>query len=202
MCAVYEGGMNIVNGIGAPVDFEPLAYECDWGMSYCGDGLDFTPEQLEELRNRPFEWDSFLKDDFEYMYPRHFLACEQAKRVSKAYLRAIIEVHKATKGRGEDLYPDDLQNLLLTASRTIGIIATYLDGLPKAKSTDDSEPLGALLKDLHASESLCQEVRATARIIDPVEAISDDLRFKTFKAYERKVFMALLPLLVYYKHIK
>lgn len=154
-----------------------------------------------------FDFDSFLRDvpegpsfgDFSFMQSKKWICYDEATKLSKNYLRAIIEIHHTFKGQGEAKYPHDLQNLLLTASRTISTIAMHLDGLPEGKASEDAEPLATFLSDVRSSKQICQETRS---LLLSTTFHKEKPHSQVWKQQERKVCMNLLPILLYYKQVK
>jgi hypothetical protein len=133
---------------------------------------------------------------------------ELANATAKSNIRAIIDVHRASKGVAEAPYPEDLQNLLLTTSRTIGAIATHLEDVAKKSARNATpEPLDTLELDLMNCDMICQQVRegcpqreGTSSIV--VQSHQTELWREFRHTYEMKICKFLQPLLVYYKHMK
>jgi hypothetical protein len=141
--------------------------------------------------------------------PKLIAVRDQADTVAKTYKLAIIEVHKASSGLTGVSYPEDLQNLLLTMSRIIEAIATHCDKAANTPASDvQLELVDTLEWDLTNCDMTCQMIReAIPR--PPGSFISDEdgtklaQTWKDFRhTYERKVCKTMLPLLVFYKHMK
>jgi hypothetical protein len=127
------------------------------------------------------------------------IAANKARGISRALLGAIVDVHNVTKGRGKKLYPNDLQNLLLTSSRVVDAITVHLQGVSAMPSLEKCEPLTLIKEDLDNAQTECMMI-CTHATTPTKRAMEDEL--KLWKSHERRLCTKLLPLLVYYKHIK